>query len=98
MSSMALSTKQATVLVEFINEELSEYVEKKVKQIDLTKEGEAFKCYEETRTALMEIREYAEEVIEYARNNSGTWSAPDAVSIPYTKHKSEITDPWNQST
>ena len=79
-------------------EDLSEYVDKKVKQIDLTKEGEAFKCSEETRTALMEIREYAEEVIEYARNNSGTWSAPDAVSIPYTKHKSEITDPWNQST
>lgn len=94
MSSMEISSTQAKVLIDFINDEMSEYVEKKVKDVDLAQQGEAFRVYEETRTALVDVREQASQIIEYARLHSGTMSTPKHLEVPYTTKKSEISDPW----
>jgi|TARA_B100000902_G_scaffold359602_1_gene375521 hypothetical protein len=100
MYGMTISSKQANILVDFIDEEMAEYVEKKVKGVDLSEQGKAFSTYEETRTALMEVKGYATDIIKYARQHSGTMTTPNAYPLPYYREdNSELIDPWqNQST
>lgn len=98
MYGMTITSEQAKVLVDFIDDELATYVEKKVKEIDLSKEGEAFKCYETTHSALMDIKGYALDIVKYASQHSGTMRTPNSYPLPYIKDDTSE-DLWhNHST
>lgn len=83
---MKVTLAQAYAIKDFIDEELDNYVERKVKEkfssptADQTK---AYQYYESLRKGLVGFKSDAEKVIKHASVEGGTMSNADFFVIPY---------------
>ena len=91
MFGMTISSSQAKTLVDFIDREMAQYIEEKVKEVPDQKN--AMEIYKNLHQNLTDIKTYATDVVKYARCHSGTMTTPNAHPIPYHKG-SNIGDPW----
>tara|TARA_A100001234_G_C12566194_1_gene359664 strand:+ start:246 stop:527 length:282 start_codon:yes stop_codon:yes gene_type:complete len=86
MYAMKVTLAQAHAIKDFIDEELDNYVERKVKEkfgspnADQTK---AYQYYEHLRKGLKHFGDDAERVIQHASNQSAISTAGEFFMIPY---------------